>query len=39
VGKRVRWIMPRQIGEVFVTQLPDELVERVVTAFFAEKQM
>jgi shikimate kinase / 3-dehydroquinate synthase len=37
VGKRVRWIMPRQIGEVFVTQMPDELVERVVTAFFAEK--
>ena len=39
VGKRVRWIMPRQIGEVFVTQMPDELVERVVTTFFAEKQM
>jgi shikimate kinase / 3-dehydroquinate synthase len=39
VGKRVRWIMPRQIGEVFVTQMPDELVERVVTAFFAEKKL
>ncbi|MBA2396785.1 MAG: 3-dehydroquinate synthase [Ktedonobacteraceae bacterium] len=39
VGKRVRWIMPRQIGEVFVTQMPDELVERVVTAFFTEKKL
>ncbi len=34
VGKRVRWIMPHQIGEVVVTQMPDDLVERVVTAFF-----
>jgi shikimate kinase/3-dehydroquinate synthase len=39
VGKRVRWIMPRQIGEVFVTQMPDELVERVVTTFFAENKL
>ncbi len=37
VGKRVRWIMPRQIGEVIVTQMPDELVERVVTSFFDMK--
>ncbi len=36
VGKRVRWIMPRRIGDVVVTQMPDELVERVVTSFFAE---
>jgi shikimate kinase / 3-dehydroquinate synthase len=35
VGKRVRWIMPRQIGEVIVTEMPDDLVERVVTSFFA----
>jgi shikimate kinase / 3-dehydroquinate synthase len=35
VGKRVRWIMPRSIGDVVVTPLPDELVERVVTSFFA----
>jgi shikimate kinase / 3-dehydroquinate synthase len=35
VGKRVRWIMPRSIGDVVVTPMPDELVERVVTAFFA----
>jgi 3-dehydroquinate synthase len=38
VGKRVRWIMPRQIGDVIVTQMPDELVERVVTAFFGAKK-
>ncbi len=36
VGKRVRWIMPRSIGDVVVTQLPDELVERSVNSFFAE---
>ncbi len=33
-SKRVRWIMPRQIGEVTVTPLPDELVRSVVEAFF-----
>jgi shikimate kinase / 3-dehydroquinate synthase len=37
VGKRVRWIMPQRIGAVVVTQMPDELVERVVTSFFAEE--
>lgn len=36
VGKRVRWIMPRAIGEVTITSLPDELVRRIITAFFAE---
>jgi shikimate kinase / 3-dehydroquinate synthase len=36
VGKRVRWIMPRSIGDVVVTPMPDELVERVVTSFFAD---
>jgi 3-dehydroquinate synthetase len=39
VGKRVRWIMPRRIGEVIVTQMPDDLVERVVTSFFDEKEI
>lgn len=34
-GKRVRWIMPLHVGEVQVTPLPDELVERVINAFFA----
>ncbi|GLV57041.1 hypothetical protein KDH_38790 [Dictyobacter sp. S3.2.2.5] len=37
VGKRVRWIMPRRIGEVTITPLPDELVERIITAFMGEK--
>lgn len=35
-GKRVRWIMPRRVGEVFSTNLPDDLVERVTTSFFVE---
>ena len=39
VGKRVRWIMPTHIGEVVVTPMPDDLVARVVSSFFAgEKQ-
>jgi hypothetical protein len=29
--------MPRRIGEVVVTPMPDELVRSVVTAFFGEK--
>lgn len=37
VGKRVRWIMPRQIGKVEITPLPDDLVERVITTFMGEK--
>jgi shikimate kinase/3-dehydroquinate synthase len=36
-GKRVRWIMPRRIGEVTITTLPDELVQSVVSAFFAQE--
>jgi shikimate kinase/3-dehydroquinate synthase len=36
VGKRVRWIMPHTIGEVTITSLPDELVRRIITAFFVE---
>jgi len=36
--KRVRWVMPRRIGEVVVTQMPDDLVARVITAFFVEKR-
>src|SRR5579875_508236 len=35
-GKRIHWIMRRRIGEVVVTPMPDELVERVVTEFFAQ---
>lgn len=37
-GKRVRWVLPRQIGDVSVTPLPDELVQRVIASFFAEKR-
>jgi len=37
-GKQVRWIMPRSIGEVTVTTMPEVLVQRVVTTFFAEKR-
>ncbi|HVB22638.1 MAG TPA: 3-dehydroquinate synthase [Ktedonobacteraceae bacterium] len=36
VGKRVHWIMPRTIGEVTITSLPDDLVRRIITTFFAE---
>ena len=38
-GKQVRWIMPRSIGEVTVTTMPDALVQRVITEFFAEKRV
>ncbi|GCE11724.1 3-dehydroquinate synthase [Tengunoibacter tsumagoiensis] len=35
VGKRIRWIMPTRIGEVVITPMPDDLVTRVIKAFFA----
>ena len=38
-GKQVHWIMPRHIGDVTVTTMPDELVQQVVTTFFAEKRV
>lgn len=38
VGKRVHWVMPQRIGTVTTTPLPDALVERVVTTFFAGKR-
>lgn len=37
-GKKVRWIMPRHIGEVTVTSMPGDLVEAVVTSFFAQER-
>jgi shikimate kinase/3-dehydroquinate synthase len=37
VGKQLRWIMPKSIGEVVAMPLPHELVERVVTSFMEEK--
>lgn len=36
-SKRIHWIMPQRIGDVTVTTMPDELIERVVREFFAEK--
>jgi len=36
-GKQVRWIMPQRIGEVVITSMPDDLVRRVISSFFAEK--
>ncbi|HLX55527.1 MAG TPA: 3-dehydroquinate synthase, partial [Ktedonobacteraceae bacterium] len=33
-NKSVLWVMPRRIGSVEVTSLPDDLVESVITAFF-----
>ncbi len=36
-SKQVRWIMPQRIGEVIATAMPDDLVRRIVTAFFTEK--
>ena len=37
-NKQVRWIMPRRIGEVTITHLPDDIVLPVVTEYFAEKR-
>jgi 3-dehydroquinate synthetase len=33
-NKRVRWVIPRRIGEVEVMSMPDELVQQVITKFF-----
>lgn len=37
IGKRVHWILPRQIGQVMITPLPDELVRSILVTFFPEK--
>lgn len=37
-GKQIHWIMPRSIGNVMVTIMPDALVTSVITAFFTEKR-
>jgi 3-dehydroquinate synthetase len=36
VGKQIRWVMPRTIGDVTMMSLPAELVRHVIMAFFAE---
>jgi len=38
VGKQVRWVMPMRIGEVIVTPMPTDVVERVITSFFAGEE-
>jgi 3-dehydroquinate synthase len=38
VGKRVRWVMPTDIGKVVVKPMPAELVARVVSSFFAGEE-
>ena len=38
VGKQVRWVMPTRIGEVIVTPMPTDVVERVITSFFAGEE-
>ncbi|HTI14254.1 MAG TPA: 3-dehydroquinate synthase [Dictyobacter sp.] len=39
VGKKVRWIMPERIGEVIVTPMPDDLVGRVISAYFVGEKV
>ncbi len=34
-SKQVRWIMPQSIGEVIVSTMPGDLVERVISTFFS----
>jgi shikimate kinase/3-dehydroquinate synthase len=38
MGKQVRWVMPTCIGEVIITPMPNDVVERVITAFFAGEE-
>lgn len=35
-AKRIHWILPLRIGQVTTSQLPDELVQRTLTALFAQ---
>ncbi len=37
-NKQVRWVMPRQVGNVVVTSMPGDVVQPVITAFFGEKR-
>ncbi|HEY7417248.1 MAG TPA: 3-dehydroquinate synthase [Ktedonobacteraceae bacterium] len=37
VSKRVRWILPERIGKVVITPLSDDVVIRIVTAFFDQQ--
>lgn len=35
-AKRIHWILPQRIGQVTISTLPDELVQQVLTALFAQ---
>jgi len=37
-NKQVRWVMPRRIGAAETTTLPSDLVESVITTFFARNE-
>ena len=37
-NKQIHWIMPRRIGAVVVTPMPDNVVRHVIESFFAEKR-
>jgi shikimate kinase/3-dehydroquinate synthase len=37
-NKQVQWVMPKRLGNVVVTPMPDALVQSVITAFFTEKR-
>jgi 3-dehydroquinate synthase len=36
-GKRIYWILPRHIGQVMISPLPDEVVRSTLVTFFPEK--
>ena len=37
-NKQVRWVMPQRIGKVVVTPIPGDVVQSVITEFFAGKR-
>jgi 3-dehydroquinate synthase len=37
-NKQVQWVMPKHLGKIVVTPMPDALVQNVITAFFTEKR-
>src|SRR5205823_6106930 len=36
-NKQVRWVMPQRIGQVIVTPMPGDVVQNVISSFFAER--
>ena len=38
-NKQIHWVMPRRIGNVVVTPLPDDIVQHVIWSFFEEKRL